>query len=121
MDMLILGRTCPNPILRATRGDIIVSGERWIKKEDLSTVFRTLHFDKFALEVAINYYMVKQKKHIFWFQTSAENTFKTAKYGFWDGWISTFAEIGTLFTSRFSIMNQVVNFKPKQITEDALN
>jgi len=114
-DMLILGRTCPNLLLRATRTDIILSGERWLKKRDLEMVFETLRFDKFALEIAINHFMEQNKKTICWFQTSAENTFKTSKYGFWDGWMSTFEEIITVFTSQFSIINQVLNFKPKEI------
>ncbi len=118
-DMLILGRTCPNPVLRATRGDIIVSGERWLKRSDLTKVFETLSFDKFALEVAINHFMEKHHKNICWFQTSAENTFKTSKYGFWDGWMSTFAEIITLATSPFSIINQFFHFKPKEIKADS--
>jgi len=116
MDMLILGRTCPHPILRVIRGDVIVSGERWLKKRDLENIFSTLHFEKFALEVAVNHYMIHHQKNSYWFQTSAENTFKTVKYGFVEGWKSTISEVISILTSQFSILNQLVLFRPKKIT-----
>jgi len=115
-DMLILGWKSDNAFFRAMRGDIIISGGRFLKKRDLEKVFEIFKFQRYALEVAINRYMIGHKKTTCWFQTSAHNTFQTEKYGFIRGWKSAFEEgYSVMSSSQFGIVDQFFNFRPKKL------
>ena len=115
LDMLILGRTCPNPILRASRVEIVISGDRWLKKTDLETIFASFTFKRFALEAVINYYMQHQHKKLGWYQTTAQNTFKHRKYGFIEGLILSVKEAIEIFANNYNLFWQLISFRPPQI------
>lgn len=84
-DMVILRRVKALWTMKLVRGDILVSGDRILKKVDLEKILWT-KVDNYQLEFAINKYMDDNKKHVFWMPTSALNTFKFAKNGFVKGW-----------------------------------
>lgn len=120
-DMLILGWKCDNALLRAMRGDIIISGGRFLKKRDLEQVFKLFDFEGYALEVAINRFMIQEEKTTCWFQTSATNTLQTAKYGFVKGWKSAIEEgYSVVSASQFGIIDQFFNFKPRKVAADVI-
>ncbi len=120
-DMLILGWQSDNAFFRAMRGDIIISGGRFLKKKDLEDVFASSTFKGFALEVAMNRHMIKRKKITCWFQTSATNTFKTEKYGFIKGWKSTFEEgYSIVQASQFGLVDQFFNFRPRKVEVEVI-
>jgi hypothetical protein len=75
--------------------ELILSGQRIIKTADLHQVFEQ-NFERYQLEVAINKFMQDNKKTVVRYPFSAENTFKSKKWGFWNGWkkdISMFKDI----------------------------
>ena len=56
-----------------------------IRTKDLLNIFDE-KFDRYQLEVAINMYMYNHKKTTVRFPFSAENSFKSDKWGFRNGW-----------------------------------
>jgi len=78
VDMLILRRVCAPWIIRAVRGDVLVTGERIIRTDDLENILKQ-DIQKYQLESAINEYMYTQNKRVFWFPFSAINTHKPLK------------------------------------------
>ncbi len=115
MDMLILGRHCRNPIFKLNRGYIVISGERWVKKTELKKIFAQLEFQRFVLELAINYYHVTNHKRYFWVQTSCENTNKHDKYGLINGAKSAIVELIDICVNKYDLTGQFWNFKPNQV------
>lgn len=67
------------------RHDIIFSGQRILKRADLEKVFEN-KVDGYQLEVAINTYMVKSKKIVYWIPSSVHNLLKFPKWNFIEGW-----------------------------------
>lgn len=84
IDMIILRRINAPWFVKFYRSDVLLSGERLIKKRDLEKV---LHQDvsRYQLEVAINRYMIKRHKVVRWMPWSAMNTYKTEKWGALEG------------------------------------
>ena len=66
------------------RAHTIFSGERILKKTDLLVVFRNKPRG-YQLEIAINKYMMDNKKEVRWIPSSAVNIFKNKKVGFIHG------------------------------------
>lgn len=85
IDMGILRRIYAKRYIKFLYRELILSGQRMLKTNDLKTIF-TQKFDKYQLEIAINTYMQKHKKTVVWYPFSGNNSFKTDKRGFWDGW-----------------------------------
>ncbi len=112
-----LGRMCPNPFVRASRVEMVISGERWLKKAELNRIFSTFNFKRFAIEAAINYYMIQEHKKCGWYQTSAENTFKYHKYGWISGYILLYHEFLNIFFSKYDLLGQLINFRPPQFRD----
>lgn len=78
IDMLILRRIKAPFFVKLTRGDILSTGERIIKKDILLTV---LNYTKgWELESKINLFMFKNNKNVVWFPHSGINTH--FKWGF---------------------------------------
>ena len=76
--MLILRRIKAPLFVKLTRGDILSTGERIIKKDLLLTV---LNYTKgWELESKVNLFMFKNNKHVLWFPHSGINTHM--KWGF---------------------------------------
>ncbi len=84
-DMLILKRVNTFFLARLSSGNIIFSGERILKKSDLKKVFIQYKPKGFELEIAINQYMMKHNKKVYWLPIQACNTYKMNKRGFVPG------------------------------------
>lgn len=89
-DMIIF-KTLPNLGLltlmgKFTRGDVIISGQRILKKEDLKNIFKIESPVRYQLEMAINRYMLRNDKKSYWMGNFAFIPHKTQKVGFIKGW-----------------------------------
>ncbi|AKD02486.1 glycosyltransferase family 2 protein [Pontibacter korlensis] len=84
VDMIILRRINSPWFVRWYRSDILLSGERLIKKADLEQVVHQ-KIKRYQLEVAINRYMLRHRKQVRWMPWSATNTYKVDKLGVVDG------------------------------------
>lgn len=85
IDMLILKRTKTPFLSRLIRSDLVFSGERIIKKNDLKKILDQ-PLTKYQLEIAANKYMIDNKKTFYWFQASTENTPKVKKENWLTGY-----------------------------------
>ncbi len=81
IDMIILRRRNDTLNSRLLRGDILVSGERILTKEDLKKSLLIKSVDGYQLEIAINRYMMKNHKRVYWVISSAHNAYKIKKFG----------------------------------------
>ncbi|MGH7204433.1 MAG: glycosyltransferase family 2 protein [Candidatus Levyibacteriota bacterium] len=82
--MLLLRRTHEPFFIRATRGELVLSGERILSTQDLLAIYKQKP-QRYQLEIVINLYMTSKKKKVFWYAYSGRNTFKTKKVGIWKG------------------------------------
>ena|SRR3989338_1645879 len=101
VDMVIFSRKTPRLITKLNRFDLIYSGERVLQKKDLLEVFKTKP-TKFQLEIAINKYMIDQKKNVFYFASSNVNFPKAEKLGRFSGLIED-----------LMMFKQVFSYNPK--------
>jgi len=86
IDMIIFRRIKELFYIKLLRWDILISGERVLKTDDLRQILK----DKphgYLLEYAINRYMMKEKKKVFWVSSAGENIYKIYKYGFVKGFL----------------------------------
>ena len=93
VDMVILRRVNAPLIIKLNRGDILLSGERILKKNDLNKILQDGK-DKptgFQLEFAINKYMMINHKNVCWMPSSALNTWPIQKRSFLRGLYAIFA------------------------------
>jgi len=97
IDLLILRRTHSIFQTKLSRGDILFSGERIMKTKDLINVFKS-HPRKYQLEIAINKYMIDNKKSVRWLPSSALSTFKIYKVGLFLGTMNEWKMITSMFT-----------------------
>ncbi|WP_019989130.1 glycosyltransferase family 2 protein [Rudanella lutea] len=86
-DMLILRRLRADWFVRMSRADVLLSGERIIRRADLEAVLSG-PVERFQLEVAINEYMQQHQKRVCWVPWSAKNTYKTQKRGPVEGFVA---------------------------------
>ncbi|MDP3982994.1 MAG: hypothetical protein Q8Q65_02885, partial [bacterium] len=70
---LILRRIKAPFFVKLNRGDVLGTGERILKKIDLETVLNS-SINGWQIESAINIYMYKSKKKVFWVPHSGINT-----------------------------------------------
>lgn len=80
IDMLILRRATDLTLCRLTRLDIVISGERLVRKDDLKCAVES-GAAGYQLELAINDYMEIHKKIVFWMPLVSKPTLKMEKYG----------------------------------------
>jgi glycosyltransferase involved in cell wall biosynthesis len=80
ISMIILKRIHDPLVAKITRGDVLVSGERILKKSDLLEVLKT-NPRHFQIETAINLYMMNNKKIVYWYPHSGKNFHKIKKKG----------------------------------------
>lgn len=80
ISMIILKRIHDPLGAKITRGDVLVSGERILKKSDLLEVLKT-NPRHFQIETAINLYMMNNKKIVYWYPHSGKNFHKIKKKG----------------------------------------
>lgn len=85
IDMIVLRRANTPFFIKLVRGDILVSGERILRKVDLQNVLEDLEPKGYQLEFAINKWMMIHDKRVYWMLSSALNTYPTMKIGFIKG------------------------------------
>jgi glycosyltransferase involved in cell wall biosynthesis len=85
IDMIILRRVKSPFIVKVRLYDVLLCGQRIVKKDDLLKVLSIYHPKGYELEVALNQYMLKKKKNVFWMPISFINTESTKKIGFIPG------------------------------------
>ncbi len=86
VDLIILRRVNDSTSLSWLRQDIVTSGQRILKGHDLKNIF--ISYPRgYQLEWAINTYMIKNKKKIYWMPLSINNIWRHQKFGF-IGWKS---------------------------------
>lgn len=86
-DMLILRRLRADWFVKMSRADVLLSGERIIRRSDLEAIL-SQPIKGFELEVAINEYMQRNQRKVRWVPWSATNTYKTAKRGPVEGFVA---------------------------------
>lgn len=80
IDMIILRRVNAAVNAKITRGDVLYSGERILKTDDLRCVLESRPRG-YQIEIAINQYMRDRHKQVYWMPSSAQNTYKSVKRG----------------------------------------
>lgn len=80
VDMVILRRTNDPLFYKIIRTDTVTSGQRLLRTKDLKEIAKT-HLLNFQLELAINDYMLKNKKNVGWLPLSLRDIFKVQKFG----------------------------------------
>ncbi|MCS6843484.1 MAG: glycosyltransferase family 2 protein [Caldilineales bacterium] len=80
VDMVILRRVKAGVHARLCRGDVLFSGERIVKTNDLRAALATSP-DGYQIEIALNRYMALHGKRVVWVPSSARNTLKMQKHG----------------------------------------
>ncbi|MDP2820681.1 MAG: glycosyltransferase family 2 protein [bacterium] len=83
-------------LVKFFRGDVIASGHRILKTADLRQVFSSRKPKNYQLEVAINEYMMENKKKCFWLEGIGTNPHKSEKTNL-KGWIDDLTVILLLF------------------------
>jgi len=84
LDMLILRRVSSILLTKLICGDLLLTGERILKKAVLAAALK-LPVSGFQIEMAINHYCLTAAKKIAWFAYDARSTFKVQKRGFFSG------------------------------------
>jgi glycosyltransferase involved in cell wall biosynthesis len=82
IDMIILRKT-PDPWY-IIRTDIVISGQRLVRKNDLTQILNT-HPNRFTIELAINNYMLTHHKTVGWLPLTCQDLYKREKYGLLQG------------------------------------
>lgn len=116
VDMLILRRVNAAWFVKMNRGDVLLSGERIMKKQDLKAILAR-PVNGFQLEMAINEYMQEHHKDVRWMPWSATNTYKMAKRGPVKGMIKDFRMYADIiqYAGVFSFARQIASFARKPI------
>lgn len=81
IDMIILRRSADSTAPAWTRQDIVTSGQRILRKADLEQIFHN-YPSGYQLEWAINTYMIRNRKKVYWMPFSIHNKWRHEKYGF---------------------------------------
>lgn len=86
IDMLILENKGGNAkVDMFLNKNIFLSGQRILKRKDLETIFSLKKPIKYQLEIAINAYMIRNQKKVFFVKTSSFNPHKVQKHGLLKG------------------------------------
>ncbi|WPP49354.1 glycosyltransferase family 2 protein [Catalinimonas niigatensis] len=88
-DMIILRRTKAPWFVKFDRGDILFSGERILKSNDLREVLKR-EVENYQLEMAINQWMLLHQKNVYWLPSAVTNTYKFQKLGLVKGLMKEF-------------------------------
>lgn len=120
IDMLILRRITAPWFFKIDRRDVLFSGERILKKEDLQKTLQH-KVSGYQLEIAINRYMLQQKKKVRWVAWSASNTHKIKKWGLAYGVrreIGMFREM-IIYSGFMEYLKQILFFARKRVGMDS--
>ncbi|WP_187264459.1 glycosyltransferase family 2 protein [Pontibacter beigongshangensis] len=116
VDMLILRRMNSPWFVKFYRSDILLSGERLVRKKDLEQVLSG-QVQRYQLEVAINNYMLRHHKQVRWLPCSALNTYKVKKWGRLDGSykeLKMYADI-VAYVGLLNMVLQLTSFATKRL------
>lgn len=80
VDMLLLRRSNASREVKLSRSETVITGDRIVYKNDLQEILKT-NPKGYQLETAINIYMMKHKKTVYWFSCSTGNVMKREKFG----------------------------------------
>lgn len=100
VEMLVLRRINKGPLTRMARGDVLITGERILKRRSLLDVLETQPARGFQLEVAINEYALNHHWCVRWFPISSLGQISFQKLGIWGG----LRKEVTMFYSLFSYL-----------------
>ncbi len=84
VDMIVFRRLNDPWYSKLCRGDISVTGERIMRTEDLKQVMTTKP-EGYQLEFAIDFFMQKENKTVYWMPFSGTNVPKIKKFGYLAG------------------------------------
>lgn len=115
IDMIILRRINAPWFVKMDRGDVLFSGERIMKRKDLADILQK-QICGYQLEIAINNYMLENKKEVYWAPSSAYNTYKVKKLGLLLGFIkelNMFFDI-IFFAGLQNYVRQITTFARKR-------
>ncbi len=86
IDMIILRRMTDKTVIfsRWLRHDIIYSGQRILKTHDLNEIYKN-KIVGYQIEVAINTYMMRNRKLVYWMPSTIQNLPKQIKWGWTKG------------------------------------
>jgi glycosyltransferase involved in cell wall biosynthesis len=97
IDMIILRRVDDITSNAWARQDIVTSGQRILKTLDLKRVFQS-DFSCYQLEVAMNAYMIKNMKQVYWMPLSIHGPLRMQKWGWKEGWRQVCSAVKGYFT-----------------------
>jgi len=86
-----------NIIDKLLRKEVLFTGFRIIKTADLQKVFGK-KLTGYQLEAAINQYMFENRKRVFYLKTNILNVHKSNKWGFINGYLSSFSMEFSIFS-----------------------
>ena len=81
VDMIILRRVVERKLLSFLRHYVVMSGQRILRTKDLIEVAK-MKPEKYALETAINKYMMKNNKIVYWMPITTTNIHQMTKLGY---------------------------------------
>lgn len=115
IDMIILRRVVESSFLSLIRHDIVMSGQRILKVDDLKKVLDTKP-KKYEIEMAINVHMMKSNKEVYWMPITTKNLQKITKFGFIKSFRLYIDAITGYFTydGFFGYLKQIFYFCHKQ-------
>lgn len=111
IDMIILRRIVESRFLSLIRHDVVMSGQRILKTEDLVSVAK-LHPNKYQIEMAVNHHLNLHKKKAYWMPITTKNPKKHAKWGI-KGSISQYFDVFTGYFTYYGVqeyLRQVLFF-----------
>ena len=116
VDMLILRRLNAEWFVKMNRADILLSGERILRTDDLRVILEK-PVEGFQLEMAINEYMWKNHKTVRWVPWSATNTYKMDKRGPVEGFVKDFMMYANIlqYVGVINFVRQVAGFARKPL------
>jgi glycosyltransferase involved in cell wall biosynthesis len=81
IDMIILRRTKTPVGIKVRFYDVLLCGQRVVKKDDLLKTLSLYRPKSYQLEFALNQYMFDKHKNVYWMPLSFKNTWSTKKMG----------------------------------------
>ncbi len=97
IDMIVLRRIQSIASTKLLRGDVLFSGERILRTDDLAEVLDS-NPSRYQLEIAINKYMLERDRLVYWMPSSAVNTLKVQKVGWIPGLVEEAGMIGNMLS-----------------------
>jgi glycosyltransferase involved in cell wall biosynthesis len=85
IDLLVLRRVNKDAFTRLLRGDLLITGERIVRRTALLATLQARPVQGYQLEVALNDYMLQHDGRVCWLPVSSVGDLALRKLGFWRG------------------------------------